>query len=84
MGIKEKLRNFIIEKFMFGSKDASLDDDDSFRDEGIIDSTGVLEAVVFIEDEFGFEVSDDELVPENFDSLNKLLSYVNCKVQTTG
>ena len=84
MGIKEKLRNFIIEKFMFGSEDASLDDDDSFRDEGIIDSTGVLEAVVFIEDEFGFEVSDDELVPENFDSLNKLLSYVNGKVQTTG
>ena len=84
MGIKEKLRNFIIENFMFGSEDASLDDDDSFRDEGIIDSTGVLEAVVFIEDEFGFEVSDDELVPENFDSLNKLLSYVNGKVQTTG
>jgi acyl carrier protein len=84
LGIKEKLRNFIIEKFMFGSEDASLDDDDSFRDEGIIDSTGVLEAVVFIEDEFGFEVSDDELVPENFDSLNKLFSYVNGKVQTTG
>jgi acyl carrier protein len=81
---KENLRNFIIENFMFGSEDASLDDDDSFLDEGIIDSTGVLEVVGFIEDEFGFEVSDDELVPENFDSLNKLLSYVNGKVQTTG
>lgn len=84
MNIKEKLRNIIIENFMFGSKDASLDDDDSFRDEGIIDSTGVLVVVGYIEDEFGFEVSSDELVPENFDSLNKLLSYVNGKLQTAG
>jgi acyl carrier protein len=83
LDIKEKLRNFIIENFMFGSKDASLGDDDSFLDEGIIDSTGVLEVVGFIEDEFGVEVSDGELVPDNFDSLNKLLSYVNGKVQTT-
>ena len=81
MDTREKLRNFIIEYFMFGSKDASLDDDDSLLDGGIINSTGVLEVVGFVEDEFGFEVSDDELVPENFDSLSKLLSYVNGKVQ---
>ncbi|MBN2070341.1 MAG: acyl carrier protein [Candidatus Krumholzibacteriota bacterium] len=79
MEVREKIKGFIIENFLFGSDDASLGDGDSFLESGIIDSTGILELVGFIEDEFNIEVSDDELVPENFDSLNQLVEYVGRK-----
>ena len=83
MDTKEKVRNFIIENFMFGREDATLNDEDPFIDEGIIDSTGFLEIIGFIQDEFSFEVSDKELIPDNFDSVNKLVAYIGRKVQTT-
>ena len=79
METREKLRQFIIENFLFGNKDATLDDGESFLESGIIDSTGILEVVGFLEDEFGFEVTDDELVPDNFDSVDKLVAYVEKK-----
>lgn len=83
MDTKAKLRDFIIENFLFGNEDAGLDDTDSFLDKGIIDSTGILEVVGFIEDEFGFEVADEELIPENFDSVDKLVAYIQTKTQAT-
>lgn len=83
MDTKSKLKNYIVENFLFGSEDAGLDDNDSFLEKGIIDSTGILEVVGFIEDEFGFEVADEELIPENFDSIEKLSAYIQAKTQTT-
>ncbi|MBD3180349.1 MAG: acyl carrier protein [Candidatus Latescibacteria bacterium] len=77
--MKSKLREFITENFLFGSDEDGFDDDDSFLDNGIIDSTGVLELVSYIEEEFEMEVRDEELVPDNFDSLNKLVSYIQNK-----
>jgi len=74
--IREKIKDFIVKNFLFGSDDSSLGDDDSFLESGIIDSTGVLEVVGFIEDEFDIEVLDEELVPDNFDSLSRLVGYV--------
>ena len=79
METREKLRQFIIENFLFGNEDAALDDGESFLESGVIDSTGILEVVGFLEDEFGFEVTDDELVPDNFDSVDKLVAYVEKK-----
>ncbi len=79
MNNKQKIKDFIIETFLFGSNDNSLGDEDSFLETGIIDSTGVLELVSFVEEEFEIEVRDEELVPENFDSLNKLAEYVGRK-----
>ena len=79
MDIREQIKSFIIENFLFGAEDATLGDDDSFLESGIIDSTGVLEVVGFIEDEFDIEVLDEELVPDNFDSLNKLVAYIEKK-----
>ncbi len=76
MEIREKIKDFIVKNFLFGSDDSSLGDDDSFLESGIIDSTGVLEVVGFIEDEFDIEVLDEELVPDNFDSLSRLVGYV--------
>lgn len=77
--VKEQIKGFIIENFLFGSEDSSLGEDDSFLESGIIDSTGILEVVGFIEDEFDIEVLDEELVPDNFDSLNKLVEYIGRK-----
>ena len=79
METREKLRQYIIENFLFGNENASLDDRESFLESGIIDSTGVLEVVGFLEDEFGFEVTDKELVPDNFDSIDKLVAYIEKK-----
>jgi len=78
---KSKLREFITENFLFGSDEEGFKDDDSFLDNGIIDSTGVLELVSYIEEEFDLEVKDEELIPENFDSLNKLIMYIEKKKQ---
>lgn len=77
--IKEKIRNFIVENFLFGDA-TGLDDGLSFLDEGIIDSTGVLELVTFLEENFGIKVNDDELIPENLDSINNTAAYLEKKL----
>ncbi len=79
MDIKETIKGFVIENFMFGSDQKEIGDDESFLESGIIDSTGVLEVVGFIEDEFDIEVLDEELIPDNFDTLTKLTTYVTNK-----
>ena len=77
--LKDTLREFILENFLVGLQKNELDDADSFLEKGIIDSTGVLELVAFVEQTFGFEVEDEELVPENFDSVSKLERYIRQK-----
>ena len=69
---KSKIREFIIENFLFGSANG-LQDDTSFLEEGIIDSTGVLELVTFLEESFEIQVDDEELIPENLDSITMSL-----------
>ena len=66
------LREFIHENFLFG-QEPSFSDDDSFLEMGIIDSTGVLELVAYLEGRHGFTIEDDELVPENLDSIHNLV-----------
>jgi acyl carrier protein len=77
--LKDTLREFIFENFLVGLRKNELDDTDSFLEKGIIDSTGVLELVAFVEQTFGFEVEDEELLPDNFDSLAKLETYIQQK-----
>jgi len=79
--IAQQINNFIIDNFMMGRSPEELTEDDSLLEKGIIDSTGVLELVSFIEETYGFTVEDDELVPENLDSVNKLVNYINRKRQ---
>ncbi len=74
--IINKIRGFIFENFLFDAEGSDLKNDDSFLDQGIIDSTGVLELVDWLEDECGIEVEDDELVPENLDSVNNLAAFI--------
>jgi acyl carrier protein len=75
---REKIRYFIRESFLFGGDD-ELNDSDSFLDMGIVDSTGVLELVAFLESEWGLTVDDSELVPENLDSIDNLVSFLDRK-----
>ena len=76
--MKEKIREFIVENFLFG-EDGNLRDETSFLDEGIIDSTGILELVSFLEEEFSITVEDEDLVPENLDSINNVVTYLEKK-----
>lgn len=75
MTIAEQVRQFICKNF-YVPDPAGLSDTASFLDLGIVDSTGVLEVVAFIEQEFGITVDDAEIVPENFDSIANLVGYV--------
>ena len=77
-----QVRSFIVDSFLFGRKNG-LRDDTSFLEQGIIDSTGVLQLVAWVEQTFGISVEDGELVPENFDSVEKLVEYLEAKLQPT-
>ena len=77
--LKDKIRKFIVEDFLFGD-DNGLKDDTSFLDEGIIDSTGILELVSFLEEEFSISVEDEELIPENLDSIMNVVAYLEKKM----
>ena len=79
MDSKKMIRDFIVTNFLFGATDAKFSDDDSFLETSIIDSTGMLELVAFVETSFGIEVADTELVPENLDSINRLASFIEKK-----
>ncbi len=79
---REKIRNFIRESFLFGGDD-ELRDDDSFLDMGIVDSTGVLELVAFLESEWELTIDDAELVPENLDSVENIVRFLESKQTAT-
>jgi acyl carrier protein len=74
--IRTALRTFVIENFLMGDASSMLKDGESFLETGTIDSTGVLEVVSFLEVDFGIQVDDRDLVPENLDSVNNLTGYV--------
>lgn len=80
--IAAQIRSFIVENFLFGS-DQDLTDETSFLDEGIIDSTGVLELISFLEETFAIQVEDDELIPENLDSINNVTRLIYSKTEET-
>ena len=80
MNEEAKIREFIFENFMIGGNEEDLDNEDSFLEKGVIDSTGILELVMFVEETYDIEVEDDEVIPENFDSVNKLGAYVRRKL----
>lgn len=82
--IADETRKFVSRNFKYTDDFGSLNDDDSFMANGIIDSTGVLELVYFIEDTFSISVEDNELVPDNLDSVNKVAAYVYRKMRDAG
>ncbi len=79
MELRTEIRNFIVENFMMGMNPDELSDSDSLLDKGIIDSTGVLELVGFLEENYQIQIEDEELVPENLDSVNNLANFIQKK-----
>lgn len=77
--IAQQVRGFIIGNYLFDQYD-NLKDTDSFLEVGILDSTGVLELVAFLEEKYGITVKDDELTPNNLDSINNIVEYLARKL----
>ena len=77
--IKKKVRGYILENYLFTDDESALADDTSFLERGIIDSTGIMEVIAFLQEEFGIEVEDEEMVPENLDSVDNIAAYVSRK-----
>ena len=74
-----RIRAFIEENFLFREDVSGLSDDDSLLENGVMDSTGILELVAFLEGDFGIEMSDAEIVPANLDSIASIAAYVGRK-----
>jgi acyl carrier protein len=75
------VRRFIGENFLFRDASDAITHEGSLLDAGVIDSTGVLELVCFLETSFGIEVHDDEMLPENLDSIGAISRYVSRKLE---
>jgi acyl carrier protein len=77
----QELRTFIVDNFLFGDASGrfSFSDDDSFQERGIVDSTGILELVCHLQERYGIEIADAELVPDNLDSVSKVARFLERK-----
>lgn len=79
MSIEEQIRDYVLENYLFTDDQSALNSDESFLEKGILDSTGILEVIYFIEDEFNVKVKDEEMIPENLDSVNRIAAYIGKK-----
>jgi acyl carrier protein len=79
--MQNEIRQFVIDNFLFGQSDRQLGNTDSFLESGIIDSTGVLELIAFIESKYEVSIDDEELVPANLDSIDRVSAFVERKLQ---
>lgn len=78
--IKSELRRFIVENYLFREDDGNLADDDSFLAKRIIDSTGILELISFLESRFALRIADEDVTPDNLDSIHRITAYVQRKL----
>ncbi|ATU93873.1 acyl carrier protein [Phyllobacterium zundukense] len=78
-GIKAQIRSFIVENYLFGDTSHPLEDDTSLIETDVIDSTGVLELVTYLEDNFQISIQDAEIVPANLDSIASITAFVASK-----
>jgi acyl carrier protein len=79
MNIQDTVKNFIAENILFSDNGYPYDNNDSFLEKGIVDSMNVMEIVAFVEDSFGVNISDSEIVPSNFDSIANITKFVEQK-----
>ena len=81
MALNDELRKFVTDNFMYGKPYEGFADDDSFIERGIIDSTAVMELVAFLEGRYGIKLQDEDLIPDNLDSINSLARFVENRLQ---
>ena len=75
------VRTFVLANYLLG-REAGFTDDSSFLDEGIIDSTGILELVSYLEETYEIEITEEELIPENLDTVNRIAAYLGRKLDS--
>ncbi|MDA4844917.1 acyl carrier protein [Hoeflea poritis] len=78
--VRSDVREFIVDNFLFREDRETVSDTESLLENGLMDSTGVLELVAFLESDIGIEIQDNEIVPENFDSIENISNYANAKL----
>ena len=81
MQTESKVREFVLKNYLFTTEQSALKSEDSFMKSGIMDSTGILEMIMFLHDEFGVDVMDDEMIPENLDSVLNVVAFLGKKLQ---
>lgn len=79
----ETIRTYILENFLFTDDTSALDPDASLLENGIVDSTGMMEIITFLEADLGVKVEDEDMTPDNLDSVNRLVKYVSGKREAT-
>jgi acyl carrier protein len=79
MSIETQIRNYILENFLYTKDEGKLQNDASFLEDGIVDSTGILELLLFVQETLGVQVEDEEVIPDNFDSVERLTRYICMK-----
>ena len=79
-----QIREFIFRNFLFAEDDGSLSNGDSLIASGTIDSTGVLELILFIEETFGVKIAEEEMIPANLDSVDSIVAFLRHKRSETG
>jgi len=79
MSIEEKVKNFISENILFSDIGYPFNENDSFLEKGVVDSMNVMEIVAFVEDTFGVNISDSDIVPSNFDSISNITKFIEKK-----
>lgn len=77
--LEDQIREFIVENFLFGDESREIASSTSLIENDLVDSTGILELVAFIEERFGFTVADRDIVPDNLDSIDRISAYVAAK-----
>jgi acyl carrier protein len=80
--LRGKIRDFILENYLFTTDTEALGLDDSLLERGIVDSSGMMEIIFFIEEKLGVAMREDEMTPDNLDSVNKITKFVSGRLQT--
>jgi acyl carrier protein len=79
--VRDKVRDFILENYLFTTDPSALGLDDSLLEKGVVDSSGMMEIILFLEEKLGVAMRDDEMTPENLDSVNKIAKFAQGKLQ---
>jgi acyl carrier protein len=77
--LRDQTRDFILQNYLFTTDTSALDPDDSLLEQGIVDSNGMMEIILFIEQQLGVVMKDEEMTPENLDSVNRITAFVLSK-----
>ena len=78
--IAKEVREYVVENFLLGGDESELSDRDSFLETGLIDSTGILEVIGFLEERWEIEIADEEMIPENLDSIERISRFIELKI----